>query len=1124
MIDEQGKKPHEQQIKKKKKSALRWLWKAPLIIVSTLVGLLLLIMGLSSLILTPERLTRWVNEYGTDYLVDGRVDAGRVELTIWSTFPHIELKVENLQVLNLNEEIPQEYRKVVSVEGFSGRLNVMSLIGGKIDLNNVELVRPEATLWFGTDSINSLSILPPSEDDDEDETSEFPDLKLSDFNIVGDGCVRYISPADNIDARIVLHRSELRGSGDDPQYTLSFDGNLGGLGGISKELEMGIYGSIGWDPANPLQIDLGDFRVTLGMLEALFSTSVDLTENLIIKSLDLEIKPVGLQYLSELLAESPDFKDIVPRIEGNAAVSFKARLDRPYDLSDTVFTLPDLYMELNVGDGTMALPDYFIHLDNLGLDLTADLSPAGPDSTMVNVRRLNVRFPASDFTLNAEATNLGSDPAVSGCLRGRVNFTNMNPNIWPMLGMRLLGRMDADFDFDLNMSDLTANTFHRAMLGGEATLRDFEALLPSDSLAAGATRAEFTFGSSRKFIRADFRADSLLTASLNVDSAWVIMPELTAQLSELKMGVGIENRAASTDTTTVTPMGGRLSLKSLRYQSAADSSRAALRELSGALVLKRYQGEDRAPQLGADLKVKRIFYSDGTDRVSLRGAEIYAGGHLNQTQRKRRAMSHADSVRFAARRDSMLAARSRYESIDFNIDRSTVSLLRRWNISGGVKAERGRLVTPLFPIRTSMRNLDFSFNADSLKLNSLNVGAGQSDFSLRGNISNIQRALGRRAGSPLKIDLELMSDTLNVNEILQTLFRGAAYEESASGNLMANLESEDELIEAEADSLASDITMAPVIPMNIDAKFFFKARNMLYSTLQLRDFEGEVLVSNGAANLRDLHAEADIGTLDLNLLYCAPTRSDVNFGMSLDLNRFNIGKVTEVVPSLDSIMPILNTLAGVVDVNISVTTPADSLLNVMMPEMKAMVSLSGDSLRLIDPQTFKTVSKWLFFRDKNKNMIDHMDVRLAVENNLLQLYPFMFDFDRYRLGVMGHNDLDMNLDYHVSVLKSPLPFRFGINIKGTTDKMKIRLGRARFKEEMAAHSEALSDTVRMNLANEIRSVFARGAKAARLGPLKFKRPDELPPVNEQADTISASDSLYLRQEGLIELPDSVRQE
>lgn len=144
-----------------------------------------------------------------------------------------------------------------------------------------------------------------------------------------------------------------------------------------------------------------------------------------------------------------------------------------------------------------------------------------------------------------------------------------------------------------------------------------------------------------------------------------------------------------------------------------------------------------------------------------------------------------------------------------------------------------------------------------------------------------------------------------------------------------------------------------------------------------------------------------------------------------------------------------------------------------------------------------------------------MSVDMIVENNRLQLYPFMFDFDRYRLGVQGYNDLEMNYNYHVSVLKSPLPFKFGINISGNPDDFKIRVGKARFNEKQAVADVALTDTTRVNLIQQFESIFRRGVRNSRFAKLNVGKVPVAADINLNADTISRADSLYLRQQGLI---------
>ncbi|MDE6512810.1 MAG: hypothetical protein K2L05_01325 [Muribaculaceae bacterium] len=1088
---------------KAQKVTRRW-WKWPAIIVGSLAGLVLAILVAIPLVFTPERLTRWVRDYGTEYLVDGRVEVARVDLSVWSTFPHAVLTVDSLRVDNL--AVPADYREVLGCERIEGRLNLAALLLGRISVGHAQLSRLQATLWFGADSLqSSLSILPPSESEPSDEPLSLPDLYINRFVIAGDARVRYVSEPDSIDAAVVIRESTLYGWESSPDYVLTFDG----LAQLPHELmavdslNIMLDGSIGWRPAAPLSVELVDFTVAVDSIETCTSLKADFSDGLRLDELQFRLLPVGVQHLASLVRQVPEL--ITP-----ATLSARAELRSPYTYNPDTLLIPDLKAELLLDNAPLEIPQWYLKLNNVALELLADLSPAGPDASKVELKRLNVQFPASDFTLSGDATNLLTDPEINGCFQGKLDFTNLNPRLWTLLGMRLRGVLDADVDLASRLSDLNMEGIHNARLTGEATLRNFQAVMPADTMAFAARRAKLTFGSANGF----GGIDSLLTASLRVDTLKTDMPGMRVKMADISLSVGVKNLSTLEDTTIITPMGGRLKVKSLRYEGA-DSTRARIGDLDGMLSLTRFKHGAKSPRLGSRLTAKRLSFASGPTLTSLRGIDIAATAYSQpRDSRQKQRPTRADSLRRVARRDSILRGESGIETLDFGIDRSLVTLLKRWNLQGHVKAKSGGMVTPLFPLRMRLRNLDLGFSADSVNLRSLKLIAGRSDLSLDGSITNIQRALGRRrASAPLTLNLNLAADTLNINQLTQAAFRGAAYAAKTDSLSMVTASLDVDAEAAGAEAAGEEEMMAIVVPMNIDATVNLAARNIIYSNLALKDFGGQILVANGTANLRDLHASTDIGSVDLNMLYYAPTLSDVNFGLGLDLRRFNIGRVTELIPSLDTIMPILNTLGGIVDVGITATTPVDSMLNVKVPELRAMLELSGDSLRVLDEQTFKTISKWLFFHDKKKNLIDHMDVRLTVEDNRLSLYPFMFDFDRYRIGVMGHNDLDMNLDYHVSVLRSPIPFKFGVNIKGTADKMKIRLGRARFKEKMAAESTALADTVRLNLAREMRNVFARGAKAARLGPLDIRRPDEPQQVDEAADTLSASE--------LLQFPDSV---
>ena len=85
------------------------------------------------------------------------------------------------------------------------------------------------------------------------------------------------------------------------------------------------------------------------------------------------------------------------------------------------------------------------------------------------------------------------------------------------------------------------------------------------------------------------------------------------------------------------------------------------------------------------------------------------------------------------------------------------------------------------------------------------------------------------------------------------------------------------------------------------------------------------------------------------------------------------------------------------------------------------------------------------FKNKKTGSVADMSVSGLISNNRLEIFPFVLKIDRYTLAMSGLQNFDQSFKYHVSVLKSPVPFRFGINIFGNFDKWKFRIGKAQYK-------------------------------------------------------------------------------
>lgn len=398
---------------------------------------------------------------------------------------------------------------------------------------------------------------------------------------------------------------------------------------------------------------------------------------------------------------------------------------------------------------------------------------------------------------------------------------------------------------------------------------------------------------------------------------------------------------------------------------------------------------------------------------------------------------------------------------------------------------------------------------------------GNSDLRINGLISNIRKALvSKRSGNELKLNFDIESDTVDINQISAGAFSGSAYAERSRNGLaeQVDISADDDVLEEQLDALVSEHpdSVGPLlIPTNIDGTVTLHAGNVIYSDLLLKDLNGQILAYGGGINLHELAATSDAGNVSLSALYSAPKADDMQFGFGLQLDRFKIERFLKLVPAIDSIMPMIRDFSGIVSADIAATVDVDSSMNMVLPSLDAAIKLSGDSLAFINADTYRTLGKWLRFRDKADNKIKHMSVEFLIRDNVMETFPFSFDIDRYRLGVVGSNDLAFNFNYHISVLKSPLPFKFGINIKGNPDKYKVRFGGAKFKEGKSVESVNIVDTVRVNLVNQIENIFKRGVQNSRFSRLQVdaKAADVM---LDSIDTgLSHNDSIMLQQEGIL---------
>lgn len=1132
--------------KKHGKSLLSRMLKALLWTVTGIIIFIALLLGTIALILTPEKLTPIAERYANEYL-DADVNIGKVELTVWKTFPRLRIDVDSVSIVSkslssanpiIRQQLPSNADTLLTLGHFHGGINISPLLSGKVELYDIVLQQPMINLVSANDSIANYNIVPLSNSPEEPDTTAttIPEITIDRFTIADALPIEYFSLSDSIDAGIRLGTTYIDGN-EAPQYELAINGDIKALLPplISEnDMPIGLNGKISWNHENPYIVKLEDFDIDIAEIHGKIDTSIDCGDSIIINTLNLNIAQTPINaLLSHIPKQYSGGSD--KEIKTDLTIGADIKLLSPYNLSDST-SIPSVDIAIEIPKGRLSYKERY-RLKEFATSVKLHVDGKKPNSSTATIKSLSIDGMGVTASLNGTLKTLMSDPQIDGEFTGSIDFDRLPPFVKDSIPAIITGKLSADTKVRFKKSDLSGTRFHRAQLSGSATLHDFSFDIPDSATSFYTHETTFRFGTNNSFVTDSNRVDSLLTASVRIDSALVQYDGMRLMLKNAKAGVGCKNIASSTDSTQINPIGATIKAERVNFRST-DSSRIRLRNIVCKASLRRFNKKAKVPELNLQIEARRISYGDKLNRLSLRESNLNITAHIRERQRMgKRMQAKYDSIAqlhpnlppdsiyklirpLRKRKAQTAKSNSDSEIVDFDLDNSMKQLLRRWNVHGTITAKRGRLFTPYFPLRNTLSNINFDFTTDSITLRRIKYDVGQSDFTISGKIRNIRRALTSRRGSPLEIAFAVSSDTININEIAQTAFAGAAFsEKDGEGISIGNIEDEDSIQLAIEQHTDTSESAALLIPKNINASISLRAKNVYYADLLLNRFRGNMYIMNGALNLNNLSAKTDMGDIRMSALYTAPTKKDLKFGFGLQIKDLQVDKVINLIPAVDSLMPLLKDIEGVIDADIAATTDVDSTMNLVIPTLNAAIKIHGDSLVLLDAETFRTLSKWLMFKNKKRNMIDQMTVEILVENSTLELFPFMFDIDRYRLGIMGQNDLALNLNYHISVLKSPLPFKFGINITGNADDMKIRVGKARYNEKSSGQKIAIVDTTRINLMNEIENVFRRGVNVAKLGKLNVNRRAYTGYNTDiNSDTITHADSLMLIKEGILPSP------
>jgi hypothetical protein len=220
---------------------------------------------------------------------------------------------------------------------------------------------------------------------------------------------------------------------------------------------------------------------------------------------------------------------------------------------------------------------------------------------------------------------------------------------------------------------------------------------------------------------------------------------------------------------------------------------------------------------------------------------------------------------------------------------------------------------------------------------------------------------------------------------------------------------------------------------------------MNYEEVGLHQVNGNLLIKEQKA-YTSLSTRTNLGKINLQALYDSVDKKNIQMKFDLKLKDVLIAQIHQTIPTITTLFPMIKSMDGLINCHLTLSSQLDNQMMPVIGTTEAIYSINGQDMTLMDHEVFQNIAKKLKFKNKKKNKIDYLSADLILKNNQIEVIPFQLSWDRYEAIVGGTHTTDFTYNYHVSMLKSPIPFDLGVDLFGKTDEMHYKLAKCKYKD------------------------------------------------------------------------------
>ena len=979
------------------------------ITLASLVGVVLIAAAVALAVLnSSSRLTKLVKKYAPQW-IECDMELKEAKLNLFEDFPNIGIDIHNAAFLNPMEGSPSD--TVANIDQLTLIADAKKLVRDKaIVVRKCHI--EDALVNLCTDSTGRHNYDIFKSDDKDKEDKDF-DYLVDIEKITLDGCHVFYSDLRN-GTSIEVQRlcTELKGAMQDKDISAIMDLRSQGLEISTKALQM---------DANNLNLQLDGNVTQLDQIKGMLSLA---TPDITLTGNDSYLKNDSItlnlpftyslnQGTLHLDSSQINLNEEIFNIEGDAAIK-----DKSYNLDLTLNS-----SNLTIEDVLSRLPmSIQKKLDQLGISGKMQIAEAKVKGTYDEHQMplITAKVLTEDAIINLQNlpypfTEVDLDALVSLDLKGvseiTVNQLSTKFNQSKLNVTGTLGDLLGDIDLGLNVK-------------GDVPMSDVKRFLPKHITLAGRTRVDMT---------TDFTLDQLMKTLKDYDLNR-LDARATLKIKDFAFSMDtIQASAPQLDLNLVTPTSGKKDGVHINLASEQLQAQVGTR-INGNLdhpVIKanvtRLNGGMEKMDLAAEMQCGQLALVYDTLTAQIESPSF--------TVTSLPTSSHGLNARINFESKDLEASWGKQHTLNANAlecytrlkqDKAKSGFLNRWNPTIEFVLDEALIKTEAINEDIRINTIDFSLDTSQINLKKSTFSIGTSDLSIEGDITGFKEWMDDHSYL-MKGELLLSSDLLNINEIMD-ITNGLG-------------RSDGEKAEAEADSKGPFM-----VPEGVDFNFTVKTKKSLYDNFDLNNLSGSLTVKDGTLILEEIGFTNKAAKMLLTAMYQSPRPNHLFLAMDFHLLDVQIRDLLNMIPFIDTLVPMLKTFDGQGEFHIGAETNLKSNYEPKISTLRAAADIEGKNLTVNDKFAFTNITDKLQVSTNGEYRVDSLDVQLTAFKDEIDLWPSQIAIGKYKITVDGRMTLDRNGEYHLSVTETPvfLPNRMGLKLSGPINNLDYELEKPKF--------------------------------------------------------------------------------